>query len=40
MNLQTADLCVIFSEKFKTRSDEKAFVVFEGGRKVAVGALK
>ena len=37
---QTADLSMVCSEKFKSRSDEKSFVVFEGGRKVAVGTLK
>ncbi len=37
---QTADLSLVCAEKFKVRSDDKAFVVFEGGRKVAVGNLK
>lgn len=37
---QTAELSLVCTEKFKVRSGDKAFVVFEGGRKVAVGTLK
>jgi translation elongation factor EF-Tu-like GTPase len=37
---QTADVAMICLEEFKVRPDETSFVVFEGGRKVAVGRLK
>lgn len=37
---QTADVALNCSDRFKSRTDEKSFVVFEGGRKVAVGKLK
>lgn len=37
---QTADVALNCTGKFSVRQDEKSFVVFEGGRKVAVGTLK
>lgn len=37
---QTADVALNCTETFKVREDQKAFVVLEGGRQVALGTLK
>jgi len=37
---QTAEVALNCSEKFKIRDKERSFLVFEGGRKVAVGTIK